>query len=96
MRIMKMIDDDILSKLEKLSYIKIDPNNKENIKHQINEILNFVENLNQLNIKDDINTNLNVLKLRDDTVINSNVGKQILESAPNTEDNFFIVPKIIE
>lgn len=91
-----MIDDNTLNKLEQLSYIKIDSNNKESIKSELNEILKFIENLNQLNITDEYKTTNNTLKLRDDIVINSNVGEKILESALNTKDGFFIVPKIIE
>ena len=91
-----MINDDLLKKLERLSYIKIDSNKVESIKSEINEILKFVENLNQLTIEDDYEINQNTIKLRDDVVVDSNVGKQVLESAPKSQDNFFIVPKIIE
>lgn len=89
-----MIDDKIFNKLEKLSYLKID--NKENIKNQINEILKFMDNLNQIKIKEDIKIDFMPLKLRDDIVINNQDGKEIIKSAPKTIDNFFIVPKIIE
>lgn len=91
-----MVNDDILNKLEQLSYIKIDSDRRENIKSEINEILEFVENLNQLNITDNHELISDTLKLRDDIVINSHIGEKILESAPKSQNGFFIVPKIIE
>lgn len=91
-----MIDNEILNKLERLSYIKIDPLKREDIKSDMNEILKFVENLNQLNITDDSIINTNTLKLRDDIVIQNNTGEKVLESAQKSHNNFFVVPRIIE
>lgn len=91
-----MINDDILIKLEKLSYIKIDSSEKETIKSEMNDMLEFAKNLDQLNISDSSEMNKNTLRLRDDKIVGSNVGESILEHAPKEKDNFFIVPKVIE
>ncbi|RDU64709.1 Asp-tRNA(Asn)/Glu-tRNA(Gln) amidotransferase subunit GatC [Helicobacter sp. MIT 14-3879] len=91
-----LIDDKLLNKLENLSAIKIDDNKKDEIKSQISEILNFVENLNSLDLPENIPHKILNTTLRDDIVEKSNVSESILKNAPNSEDNFFIVPKIVE
>lgn len=88
------VDDKLLEKLENLSALKVE--NKDEIKGQISEILNFVENLNSLNLdkknaKDSAKT-----PLREDTPKQSEVIESLLQNAPNAENRFFIVPKIIE
>ncbi|MDE6885912.1 MAG: Asp-tRNA(Asn)/Glu-tRNA(Gln) amidotransferase subunit GatC [Helicobacteraceae bacterium] len=90
------IDDTLLNKLENLSAIKIKDENKESIKGQISEILNFVENLNSLDLPANIPHKNSPTQLREDIVENSNVVDFILKNAPKSEDRFFIVPKIVE
>ena len=46
------IDDKLLEKLENLSAIKIDDDKKESIKSELNDILNFVENLNKMDMQE--------------------------------------------
>lgn len=89
-----IIDDKLLEKLEHLSALKVE--NKEQIKGQISEILSFVENLNALKIDENITKDSAKTPLREDTIKQSEVIESILENAPNAENRFFIVPKIIE
>lgn len=91
-----MIDDNIFAKLEKLSALQIDNDKREQVKEQISNLLNFVENLQLLNLDSDNFEIIEHLELRDDIVANSNVAKDILESSPYSKDGFFIVPKIVE
>ena len=49
------IDDKLLEKLENLSAIKIDDDKKESIKSELNDILNFVENLNKMDMQEKLN-----------------------------------------
>jgi len=94
------VDDALLSKLEKLSFLKINDEKREEIKEQLSEIVSFVDNLSNLNT-DGVDSNFSMdnrsTKLRDDSVISSQeISQAILEHAPKSADNFFIVPKIIE
>lgn len=92
------IDDKLLAKLERLSALKVPEDKKEAIKWQISEILNFVENLNAVDLND-LPKNAKILKktpMREDTPQKSEVVESILKNAPKAEDRFFIVPKIIE
>jgi len=42
------IDDSVLAKLEKLSHLRIDESKKEEVKAQLSGILNYIDNLNEL------------------------------------------------
>jgi len=94
------IDNKVLENLEKLSMIKIDEDKKDELSKQLTEILEFVENLNELdtsNLDAYFSTLLGGTPLREDIPQpNPQIAKDILSHAPHTEDDFFIVPKIIE
>jgi len=92
-------DDKLLQKLEKLSMLEIEDSKREEILGQLNEIVSFVENLNELNT-DGLDSKFSMLghiaPLRDDIVNgNTEIAKSIFEHAPKAEDDFFIVDKII-
>ena len=94
------IDDALLTKLEKLSYLKIDKDKREEVISQLSEIVSFVDNLSELDTTDMDPTFAMTDKgtqLRDDAPASSKeISDSILSNAPLSEDNFFIVPKIIE
>lgn len=90
------IDDKLLAKLENLSALKVPEAKKEEIKGQISEILNFVENLNAVDLGVQIPPKSTKTPLRDDIPRKSEVIESLLKNAPKAEDRFFIVPKIIE
>ena len=94
------IDDALLTKLEKLSYLKIDENKREEVISQLSEIVSFVDNLSELDTAD-LDPTFSMTdkgtRLREDASTSSaDVSASILSNAPHSEDNFFIVPKIIE
>ncbi len=94
------IDDALLKKLEKLSYLEIADDKREEVIGQLSEIVSFVDNLSELDTTDLDPTFCMTDKgtaLREDLASSSNeVSASILSNAPQSEDNFFIVPKIIE
>jgi len=94
------VDDALLSKLEKLSFLKISDNKRKEIISQLSEIVSFVDNLSELDttgVNDNFAMSNMATPLREDTPTSStNVGADILKNAPQSGDNFFIVPKIIE
>ncbi len=99
-RIPVIIDNTLLEKLEKLSMLKIEDEKKEELANQLTEILAYVENLSELNT-DELNASFSTLDggtpLRDDAPKNqSEIAKSIFSHAPNAQNDFFIVPKIIE
>jgi aspartyl-tRNA(Asn)/glutamyl-tRNA(Gln) amidotransferase subunit C len=94
------VDDALLTRLEKLSYLKVSDNKREEIINQLSEIVSFVDNLSDLDTKDvddkfAMNDNATILR-EDIPSCDEEINNDILSHAPNSADHFFIVPKIIE
>jgi len=94
------VDDALLTRLEKLSYLHVNNEKREEIIAQLSEIVSFVDNLTELDtdgIHDTFAMNDNATPLREDTPsCDPTISEEILKHAPKSADNFFIVPKIIE
>lgn len=92
------IDSKLLEKLERLSMLELSAEKKEQIATELSEILGFVENLETLNIQMPKDSQKEALKIpmREDVPTDSNIAKDVLAHAPQSEEGFFIVPKIIE
>ena len=94
------VDDALLSKLEKLSFLKVDEDKREEIIEQLSEIVTFVDNLSELNtdgVDDNFAMSDDETKLRADIPnVDTQINDDIINNAPKSGDHFFIVPKIIE
>ncbi|CUU39025.1 MULTISPECIES: Asp-tRNA(Asn)/Glu-tRNA(Gln) amidotransferase subunit GatC [Helicobacter] len=90
------IDDALLSKLERLSMIRIDDKKRTQTQEQLTEIVGFVENLSAIEVPQDCFSEELKTPLREDIPKDSQIAKDVLSHAPKAQDNFFIVPKIIE
>ena len=94
------IDDAVLAKLEKLSHLRIDESKKEEVKEQLTGILNYIENLNELDTST-LDASFSTLDggtpLREDIPREATqIAQEILSHAPKAQDDFFIVPAIID
>ncbi len=94
------IDDALLSRLEKLSMLKIDDAHREEVIGQLSEIVAFVDNLAELDtagVPETFAMTGHATQLREDTpACDTAVNDDILNHAPHSESHFFVVPKIIE
>jgi aspartyl-tRNA(Asn)/glutamyl-tRNA(Gln) amidotransferase subunit C len=91
------IDEKLIKRLENLAMIEIE--NKEKMAKDLEEIVEFVEMLNELDttkIDATFSTLNNPTPLREDEPVKSDVIEEVLKHAPKTKDGYFIVPKIIE
>ena len=94
------IDDKLIDRLSKLSHLNIDDADRASLKGELNDILDFVENLNEVDVSN-INATFTTLEggtlLREDIVVkDEELSNNILRNAPKSEDNYFVVPQIIE
>ncbi len=94
------INEALLQRLEKLSFLEIPQQDRAQMMHQLSEIVSFVDNLSSLDT-DGINPTFSMdgsaTQLRPDTPsVNGQINDDILSHAPKSEEHFFIVPKIIE
>lgn len=94
------VDDALLKRLEKLSYLHVSDEKREEIVAQLSEIVSFVDNLAELDTENVDETFAMLEKgtrLREDIPLcDTAVNEEILHHAPASIDHFFIVPKIIE
>ncbi|MBU1658856.1 Asp-tRNA(Asn)/Glu-tRNA(Gln) amidotransferase subunit GatC [bacterium] len=94
------VDNALLTRLEKLSFLKVSDDKREEIISQLSEIVSFVDNLSELNTEgvDDsfAMSDASTLLREDISACNTNVNDDILKHAPQSAEHFFIVPKIIE
>ena len=93
------IDKDTVKHISKLARISLDENNVESLSKDLTSIMKFIENLNKLNtdktapLTSIINASL---KSRKDEVKDGKIRNQILKNSPEKNDEFFVVPKVIE
>lgn len=94
------VDDNLIAKLSKLSSLDIDDSKKENLKKELADIINFIENLNEIDVS---KIDATFSTIEGGTPLREDVAKQdlelsnhILKHAPKSEDGYFVVPKIIE
>ena len=94
------LDDTLLQKLEKLSSLKIEDDKREDTIKEIAQIVDFVENLNELDLDKEeasFSTVTGGTPFREDIPSsNPKIIKTILENAPKSDGRFFVLPKIIE
>ncbi|MEA1919985.1 MAG: Asp-tRNA(Asn)/Glu-tRNA(Gln) amidotransferase subunit GatC, partial [Campylobacterota bacterium] len=94
------VDNALLSKLEKLSYLTVSENKRAEIIAQMDEMIAFVDNLSELDtdgVSDTFAMTPESTKLRGDIpTCNTQINEDIMRHAPHSDDHFFIVPKIIE
>jgi len=94
------VDDALLKRLEKLSFITVEDEKREEVIAQLSEIVSFVDNLSELDTQNaDANFAMNEsgTPTREDiAACDTKINDVIIENAPNAQDHLFIVPKIIE
>ena len=93
------IDKDTVKHISKLARISLDENKVDTLSKDLTSIMKFIENLNKLNtdkttpLTSIINASL---KSRKDEVRDGKIRDQILKNSPEKNDEFFVVPKVIE
>lgn len=91
------IDDKLLQKLEKLAMLEVRADKREEVKTQLNDVLDFIDKIAQADTKSVvIKTPQNAPLREDEVALDATIPSQVLGHAPKAESNFFIVPKIIE
>jgi aspartyl-tRNA(Asn)/glutamyl-tRNA(Gln) amidotransferase subunit C len=93
------IDKNTTQKIAKLCRIKIEEQETEEFSLQLSSILDWVEQLNEVNT-DNVEPLSNVstakLPFRKDKEYSEDKSKDILTNAPEKLENYFVVPKVVE
>ena len=93
------IDKDTVKHISKLARISLDEKKINNLVKDLSSIMKFIETLNELNtdkttpLTSIINASL---KPREDEVKDGKIRDQILKNSPEKNEEFFVVPKVVE
>ena len=93
------IDKNTINKIARLSRIKLDDKESEDYINDLNSILDWVEQLNEVNtenVEPLSNISSSILPKREDISKDTNTSEEILENAPDKLEGFFAVPKVVE
>ncbi len=93
------VDIETVKRVAKLSRIAVDDEKAERMKGELNAILGFVEQLNEVDVKNVepmTSVVMTDMKKRVDEVTDGDRAEDITVNAPASEDSFFMVPKVIE
>lgn len=93
------VDISTVKRVAHLARIAVTEDEAERMTGELNAILGFVEQLNEVDIEGvEPMTSVTPMKmrLRKDAVTDGNIATAVVANAPVTEDNFFVVPKVVE
>ena len=93
------IDKDTVKHISKLARISLDEKKINSLSKDLSSIMKFIEKLNELNtdkttpLTSIINASL---KSREDEVKDGKIRDQILKNSPEKNEEFFVVPKVVD
>ncbi len=93
------IDKDTVKHISKLARISLDEKKIDNLSKDLTSIISFIEKLNNLNTDKTLplTSLINAsLKFRKDEIKDGKIRDQILKNSPEKNEEFFVVPKVIE
>ena len=93
------IDKDKIKHISKLARISVDEKKIDDLTKDLSSIFNFIEKLNELNTDqiEPLSSILNEpLRLREDKIDDGKIRDKILKNSPQKNEEFFVVPKVIE
>ena len=86
-------------KVGQLSRISLQEDRLEHMTKELNGILHWIEQLNEVDVEG-VQPMTSVveasLPMREDIVTDGNIQEKVLANAPRSEDGFFVVPKVVE
>jgi aspartyl-tRNA(Asn)/glutamyl-tRNA(Gln) amidotransferase subunit C len=93
------VDEAIVRRVAKLARIAVKDDEVEHLKSELNAILAFVEELDKLDVAD-VPPMTSVMpmkiRMREDRVTDGDDAARVLANAPAREDDFYVVPKVVE
>ncbi len=93
------VDQATVKRVARLARIKVKDEDVPRLAVELNAILDFVEQLNEVDVTgvEPLTSVVAVkMKMRDDVVTDGGTPKDITKNAPAAEDDFFAVPKVVE
>ena len=93
------IDATTVRRIAHLARVAVADEEVEHLRGEINAILAFVEQLSEVNVEG-VEPMTSVIpmemKKRPDVINDGDIADDIVRNAPETENHFFLVPKVVE
>ena len=93
------IDKDTVKHISKLARISVNDKKVDSLSKDLSSIIRFIEKLNKLNT-DNVKPLTSIidasLKSREDEIRDGKIRDQILKNSPENNEEFFVVPKVVE
>jgi len=93
------VDAATVRRIAHLARIAVEESEVEHLRGELNAILAFVEQLKEVNVEG-VEPMTSVtpmkLKMRADEITDGGDAARVLANAPETQDGFFLVPKVVE
>ncbi|MGL4240073.1 MAG: Asp-tRNA(Asn)/Glu-tRNA(Gln) amidotransferase subunit GatC [Beijerinckiaceae bacterium] len=93
------VDQTTVKRIARLARIAVSDADVPHLQGELNAILGFVEQLNEVKV-DGVEPMTSVtpmvMKKRQDGVTDGNYSARVLSNAPAREDDYFVVPKVVE
>ncbi|WP_181707600.1 Asp-tRNA(Asn)/Glu-tRNA(Gln) amidotransferase subunit GatC [Chthonobacter rhizosphaerae] len=93
------VDTATVTRVARLARIKVTAEEAERMTHELNSILGFVEQLDEVDVTgvEPMTSVVNsVMRRRADEVTDGGDAARVTANAPMSDDNFFLVPKVVE
>ena len=93
------VDKDTVRRIAKLARLAVDDARAASMVDELNGILTWVEQLKEVDVAGIAPLTSVVaqkLKMRDDVVTDGDNADALMSNAPQSEDHFFVVPKVVE
>ena len=93
------VDAKTVRRIGRLARIRIEEEEVEKYRGELNTILGFVEQLGEVDVSGvEPMTSVTPMQLRrrEDRITDGGYPEAIVKNAPLSEDNFFMVPKVVE
>ena len=93
------VDKATVKRIARLARLHLEEERVEPMMHELNNILAWVEQLEEVTVEGVAPLTSVVeqtLKTREDKVTDGGYPGDLMQNAPSAEDNFFVVPKVVE
>lgn len=93
------VDEATVQRIARLARIKITADEAKALEKELSGILNWVEQLDEVDtsgVEPMTRVVPIALPMRTDDVTDGDIADQVTKNAPQTEDHFFVVPKVVE
>jgi aspartyl-tRNA(Asn)/glutamyl-tRNA(Gln) amidotransferase subunit C len=93
------VDEATVRRIARLARIEVSDEEAKGLEKELSGILDWVKQLDEVDtstVEPMTRVVAQKLKMREDVVTDGEIADQVTANAPLAEDNFFVVPKVVE